>query len=198
MLGSVKGKQKKQPGGIVLITPESLESLLLSNGAWCAKAFSSLSHIIIDEFHVFLGTERGCQLQSLLHRIEFLLGRTVPRVALSATLGDMEQVARFLRPPAQNYSCEIIESKAAGTKLKIQLRGYLNKASQDQQESPTTFEEIVNDLYRILRGKSHLIFTNSRERTEQICVGLSDLCKKNGVPNEFFPHHGNLSKEMRE
>lgn len=198
VLGSVKGKQKKQPGGIVLITPESLESLLLSNGAWCAKAFSSLSHIIIDEFHVFLGTERGCQLQSLLHRIEFLLGRTVPRVALSATLGDMEQVARFLRPPAQNYSCEIIESKAAGTKLKIQLRGYLNKASQDQQESPTTFEEIVNDLYRILRGKSHLIFTNSRERTEQFCVGLSDLCKKNGVPNEFFPHHGNLSKEMRE
>jgi len=197
VLRSVKDKQKKRPGGIILITPESLESLLLNQAGWCSKAFSSLSHIIIDEFHAFLGTERGCQLQSLMHRIEFMLGRIVPRVALSATLGDMEQVARFLRPSTKNYPCEIIESSTSHSDLKIQLRGYLNKASETE-ESTTGFEEIVDDLYKILRGKSHLIFANSRGRTEEIAATLSDFCEKNGVPNEFFPHHGSLSKEIRE
>ncbi len=43
-----------------------------------------------------------------------------------------------------------------------------------------------------------MFFRNSRSRTEYIAANLSDLCKRNGVPNEFFPHHGNLSKEIRE
>lgn len=197
VLRSVKDKQKKSPSGIILITPESLESLLLNQAGWFTKAFSSLSHIIIDEFHAFLGTERGCQLQSLMHRIEFMLGRIIPRVALSATLSDMEQVARFLRPSTKNFPCKIIESSASHSDLKIQLRGYLNKASGNG-ESATAFEEIIDDLYKILRGKSHLIFANSRGRTEEIAASLSDLCEKNGVPNEFFPHHGSLSKEIRE
>jgi len=197
VLRSVKDKQKKNPSGIILITPESLESLLLNQAGWCTQAFSSLSHIIIDEFHAFLGTERGCQLQSLMHRIEFMLDRIVPRVALSATLGDMEQVAHFLRPSTKNFPCRIIESNTSHSDLKIQLRGYINKANESEK-SITVFEEIVHDLYKILRGKSHLVFANSRERTEDIAATLADLCKKNGVPNEFFPHHGSLSKEIRE
>ena len=109
----------------------------------------------------------------------------------------MEQVARFLRPSTKNYPCEIIESSTSHSDLKIQLRGYLNKASENE-ESTTGFEGIVDDLYKILRGKSHLIFANSRGRTEEIAATLSDFCEKNGVPNEFFPHHGSLSKEIRE
>ena len=197
VLRSVKDQQKKKPSGIILITPESLESLLLNQTGWCSKAFFSLSHIIIDEFHAFLGTERGCQLQSLMHRIEFLLGRTVPRIALSATLGDMELVVRFLRPSIKNYPCKIIESSTSHSDLKIQLRGYVNKAKVND-EPMTGFEEVIDDLYKILRGKSHLIFANSRGLTEEIAATLSDLCEKNGVPNEFFPHHGSLSKEIRE
>ncbi len=197
VLRSVKDKQKKRPSGIILITPESLESLLLNHSGWCSQAFSSLSHIIIDEFHAFPGTERGYQLQSLMHRIEFMLDRIVPRVALSATLGDMEQVAGFLRRSTQKYPCKIIESSKSHSDLKIQLRGYLDKATENEK-STTGFEEIVDDLYKILRGKSHLIFANSRARTEKIAATLSDFCEKNGVPNEFFPHHGSLSKAIRE
>ncbi len=196
VLRSVKDKQKKDPGGIILITPESLESLLLNQANWCRSAFS-LSHLIIDEFHAFLGTERGCQLQSLMHRLEFLLGRIIPRIALSATLGDMEQVARFLRPPDKGFACNIIESNSSHSDIKIQLRGYLKKSSSNE-ETPSSTEEIITDLYNILRGKSHLIFANSRQRTEEIAAKLSDLCEENSVPNEFFPHHGNLSKEIRE
>jgi len=193
---SVKDKQRMKPNGILLITPESLESLMLNQSGWCHQAFNGLSHIIIDEFHAFIGTERGCQLQSLMHRMEFLLQRTVPRVALSATLGEMQQVADYLRP-SHKIPCEIIESKTSRSDLKIQLRGYLSLDTQND-EVPSAFEMITDDLYTILRGKSHLVFANSRSRTEELAAGLSDRCERDGVPNEFFPHHGSLSKELRE
>ena len=57
-----------------------------------------LEHVVIDELYAFIGAERGRQLQSLLHRIEVAVGRSIPRVALSATLGDMALAAEFLRP----------------------------------------------------------------------------------------------------
>lgn len=197
VLRSVKDKQRKKPSGIFLITPESLEALLLNHASWCSTALSSLSHIIVDEFHAFLGTERGRQLQSLMHRIDFLLDRTVPRIALSATLNDMEQVANFLRPSAKGYPCTTIKSDTWHSDLKLQLRGYINRLNETG-ELVIGLEEIVKDLYDILRGKSHLIFANSRGRTEEVAASLSELCKKNGLANEFFPHHGSLSKEIRE
>jgi len=196
VLRSVKNKQLTNPSGIILITPESLESLLLNQRGWCSQAFCNLCYIIIDEFHAFLGTERGCQLQSLMHRLEFLLQRTIPRIALSATLGEMQNVAHYLRSKGK-LPCKIIESTAARSDLKIQLRGYLTPAIQDE-ELQSSFDEIIEDLYKILRGKSHLVFANSRARTEVTAATLTDLCERSGVPNEFFPHHGSLSKEIRE
>jgi ATP-dependent Lhr-like helicase len=196
VLRSVKDKQRKNPRGILLITPESLESLLLNKAGWCVQAFAGLSHIIVDEFHAFLGTERGCQLQSLMHRLEFLLQRTVPRIALSATLGEMQKIAHYLRPN-EKLPCVIIDSSTSHSDLKIQLRGYLTPISEEV-ETPSAFDVITDDLYKILRGKSHLIFANSRGRTEEIAAALSDHCERDGVPNEFFPHHGSLSKEIRE
>ena len=196
VLRSVKVKQQKNPNDMLLITPESLESLLLNQGSWCLKAFKSLGYIIVDEFHAFLGTERGCQLQSLMHRLEFLLQKTIPRIALSATLGDMQQVADSLRPN-QKLPCKIIESTVSHSDLKIQLRGYLTPAQQNE-ETESSFDEIIKDLYGMLRGKSNLVFANSRARTEEIAAKLSDMCERSLVPNEFFPHHGSLSKEIRE
>ena len=60
-------------------------------------------------------------------------------------------------------------------------------------------EQIVcNDLYKLCRGGNHLVFANSRSRTESLAAALSDMCESQAVPNEFFPHHGSLSKEMRQ
>lgn len=87
---SKKKKAKQYPGGILLITPESLESLLIREAGWMKASFESLRYIIVDEYHAFLGSERGSHLQSLMHRLESLLGRRktpIPRIALSATLG---------------------------------------------------------------------------------------------------------------
>ncbi len=193
---SLKNRQRKKPGGVLLITPESLESLLLNQTNWIGSAFNGLRYLIIDEFHSFIGTERGRQLQSLMHRLEFLLRRTIPRIALSATLGELDRVAKCLRPN-QDVPCEIIESTASKSDLKIQLRGYRSPAYPEGTDPPV-FERVEDDLYAVLRGKSHLVFANTRRRTEEIAAGLADRCNRDGVPNEFFPHHGNLSKEIRE
>lgn len=193
---TIKEKQKKNPNGILLITPESLESLLLNQSIWCTQSFSNLSYIIIDEFHVFVGTERGSQLQSLMHRMEFLLKRIIPRIALSATLSQMDNIANYLRPN-NKFPYKIIESKTSNSELKIQLRGYVSSLSKKIVDK-SYYGEITKDLYKLLRGKSNLVFANSRKNTELISMALSELCEFNSVPNEFFTHHGSLSKEIRE
>lgn len=62
----------QNPEGILLITPESLESLLMREPGWVRSAFETIRCIIIDEYHAFVGFERGCHLQSLMHRLEHL------------------------------------------------------------------------------------------------------------------------------
>lgn len=205
---------EKNPSGIILITPESLESLLMRKMGWVKQAFSSLQYIVIDEFHAFIGSERGRQLISLLNRLEILLGRInkpIPRIALSATLGDIRTIPSILRPN-RSIDCEIIEGDQSHTIIQMQLRGYVEpyvskqeifKSCSDTNDaglriSKGAMELIQNDLYRLCRGGSHLVFANSRQRTEQLAAGLKDECEKNLVPNEFFPHHGSLSKELRE
>ncbi|MEM7495422.1 MAG: DEAD/DEAH box helicase [Myxococcota bacterium] len=193
---TVKNKQFKKPSGILLITPESLESLLINRSSWCAGAFANLGTVIVDEFHAFLGSQRGCQLLSLLHRLEFLAQRPVPRVALSATLADMERVAAYLRPDGALDRALIVCDKSF-SHLKVQVRGYV-EPPESHGGKPSAFGRITADLYKLLRGRSHLLFANSRSQTEEVTTALTHLCEQDGVPNEFFPHHGNLSKHIRE
>ncbi|WP_271273201.1 DEAD/DEAH box helicase [Aliamphritea hakodatensis] len=194
-----KKKARSTPSGILLITPESLESLLVRESGWVNSAFNSLSYVVIDEFHAFIGTERGMQLLSLLNRLEHLLDRydkPIPRVALSATLGDLEQVPKSLRPD-QSLPCEIITNSKSTATIKCQVRGFVEPASQEgNAESADTL--VCSELYQLCRGDSHLVFANSRNNTENLAARLVEMCEENIVPNEFFPHHGSLSKELRE
>ncbi|MFT5120796.1 MAG: ATP-dependent Lhr-like helicase [Psychrobacter glaciei] len=235
-LQSKKKQQKKSPSGIILITPESLESLLVRDAGWVKQAFGELKYIVIDEFHAFLGSERGQHLLSLLTRLEHvagLLDAPIPRVALSATLGNLETVPLSLRPN-NALPCVIIEDVESTASVKVQLKGYIqpnqmmstrqsddieadsdshdaeqkgfagiNIESVDTEDTSLdvpydALTQICADLYRFCRGGNHLIFANSRARTELIATMLSEKCEHNVVPNEFFPHHGSLAKEWRE
>ena len=51
----------KHPAGILQITPESLESLLINKRGSCLKLFSDLRYVIIDEVHHFMRDVRGVQ-----------------------------------------------------------------------------------------------------------------------------------------
>ncbi|MBE9573057.1 MAG: DEAD/DEAH box helicase, partial [Proteobacteria bacterium] len=109
------GKKRKflnKPSGILLITPESLEALFIIHGTKLGMIFKELSCVVVDELHSFIGNERGCQLQSLLHRLEIVQKRRIRRIALSATLGDMAMAAEFLRKGGSEEA-ELIESKGS-------------------------------------------------------------------------------------
>lgn len=200
-LQSKKKKAKNKPSGILLITPESLESLLIREPGWVKQSFTQLKYICVDEFHAFIGTERGQHLLSLLNRLEHLLKRIsepIPRVALSATLGELEKVPLSLRPN-KSLPCETITSSKNQSTLKVQIKGFVEPADIMLDDTRTIAEyQICEEIYQRCRGGSHLVFANSRQRTESIAAQLADFSEQNVVPNEFFPHHGSLAKELRE
>ena len=215
--GDIGDKPKRQvrerPCGILMITPESLESIFVNHGSSAPKIFGGLRYVVIDELHAFIGSERGRQLQSLLHRIE-LAGRQKPRrIGLSATLGDMAIAAEFMRPGGGS-EVELIESADDHRTLKVQLRGYVAKPpAPPAEESGSSFDavgesagtspagdrlEIAAHLYGVLRGTDNLVFANSRQSVEEFADLLRRRCEQERVPVEFFPHHSNLSKTLRE
>ena len=210
-----KKKLFDNPQGILLITPESLESLLMNHNAFVKEAFKNTDFVIIDEFHAFMGTQRGYQLQSQLHRIENSVARVIRRIAISATFSNLSSVTEYLRPNNHTIKCDLIKDDSVGkSRLAVQVRGYiidnddvekginevkrLTKDEETIKTSDTRYREIAGDIFRLLRGTTNLVFTNSRAATEVIANDLHELCDKNHVPQEFFPHHGSLSKDMRE
>lgn len=187
--------------GVLLITPESLEALLCNRGTSIAAVFGNLTFFVVDELHAFIGTERGKQLQSLMHRIESVIGRSVPRIGLSATLGDMSLAAEFLRPGAGS-AVALVESKEFSGELKVLVKGYeeplvVRQPDDDEAPEPVTPAQIAAHLFKNLRGSNNLIFPNSRREVERYTHLLNGLCQEQQVPNEFWPHHGSLSKEIR-
>ena len=199
---SRKQKLLQEKKGILLITPESLEAFFVLRGGNIPSLFSGLNHIVVDELHSFIGSERGRQLQSLLNRVELAIRRRVPRVALSATLGDMRLAAEALRPGA-GEAAVLIKGEGDGREFRIQLRGYRSRPPVSGSSTQAPNEEgdttrLVGDLYGALRGQDNLVFANSRRSVEELTDHLRGLSERTRVPNEFFAHHGNLSREIRE
>jgi ATP-dependent Lhr-like helicase len=148
-------------------------------------------------------------LQSLLHRLEAAVGRQIPRIGLSATLGELSLAAEYLRP-LRSSLVHIIESTSGGQELKLLVRGYEEQREPQHSERPeeatedepdetgTTKRRIVEDLFQVLRGTNNLVFANSRAEVESYADLLRTRCEQDRLPAEFWPHHGSLSKELRE
>ena len=210
---SAAAKQKlvTEPSGVLLITPESLEATFVNRGPLVPRLFAGLRYIVIDELHSFLATQRGAQLQSLMNRVEPAARLRPPRIGLSATLGDMWQAAAFLRPPDPEQVL-VVESKSDHRGLMLQLRGYVatpppvSAAEAGQAGGRVTVEEtergdavaIAEHLFGHLRGQDNLVFANTRNQVETYADLLARRSDRERVPNEFWPHHGNLSKDLRE
>ncbi|MFW1889455.1 MULTISPECIES: DEAD/DEAH box helicase [Acinetobacter] len=204
---SKKQKFLKKPHGILLITPESLEALFVNRGTSVAGLFTNLKYIVVDELHAFIGVERGKQLQALMHRAELASQKVVSRVGLSATLGDMSLAAEFLRNKNPER-VKIIVSRNQGQTLKVLVKGYINTVSVNEKDDSKSSidasfqigstQAIAKHLYASLRNTSNLIFPNSRQEVEKYSDYLRHLCELDKTPNVFWPHHGNLSKEIRE
>jgi len=211
--GSRKAKVLADPDGVLLITPESLEALMVVRGHKIGQLFGGLRYVVIDELHSFLGAERGAQLQSLLHRVELAIRHRVPRIGLSATLGDMASAAAYLRP-GHGDDVTVITAADDGQEVRLQLLGYEALPAEPRQaqaeytgtggdeaaEEVATGDRlaVADHLFKTLRGTDNLIFTNSRSNVEIYADLLRRRSSRAMVPNEFIPHHGSLSKDLRE
>ncbi|QCE32794.1 DEAD/DEAH box helicase [Acetobacteraceae bacterium] len=169
---SKKNHFLKNPKGLLLITPESLEALLCRRGTEIQRIFKGALFVIIDELHAFIGSERGKQLQSLLYRIEMDQKRFIRRIGLSATLGNMALGAEFLRPSAGKSEkippVEIVDIGGGDVKMKILVKGYLAK------------EPLSDDEKMILEELSRLNLSEAQLKKEKKRLGLSedDLAEK--------------------
>ena len=196
---SSKARARKNPSGILLITPESLEALFVLRGLEIPALFGACEAIVIDELHALLDTERGIQLRSLLVRLEDALGRSIRRVGLSATLGDMDLARAYLRPNA-SHNVKLLQSGSEGAELKMQLRAYRvgkQKTADDDHSNASAERAIAEHMFATLRGKQNLIFAGSRQRVEIYADLLRQMSEQLAVPEEFFAHHANLSRDHR-
>ena len=199
-----KERLLRRPAGVLLITPESLEALFVLQGPAVRRLFDRLAYVVVDELRSLIGAERGRQLQSLLHRVETAVGERVPRIGLSATLGDMRLAAGFLRP-GEADDVRLVVSAEGGQELRLQVRGYRVAPPLTEGEDDTDAEAdgdgvaaVAEHLFATLRGGHNLIFANSRREVEIYADRLRRMCEGRRLPNEFWPHHGSLSRALRE
>ena len=209
---SLKAKARRDPRGVLLITPESLEALFVLRGLEMPGLFAALDAMVIDELHAMLDTERGVHLRSLMNRIEIAIGRPVRRVGLSATLGDMHLARAYLRPGAPDQ-VRLLKSESEGQELRVQLRGYAiqraapyekdGKSESEKDDGEAVPEEatdraIARHLFDRLRGRQNLIFAGSRHSVEIYSDLLRHMSEEARLPNEFYAHHANLARDHRE
>ena len=193
---SHKKKFEASPQGILIITPESLEAMMMRKTFQVKTYFKSLEFVVIDELHTFIGSERGIQLKSLISRIQKLIGKNVRKIGLSATLGDIGVAKEYL-----SNNCAVVSGSLKKT-VKLLLKGFLKNQIQEntnqERESKLFSESLINFIFQNFRGSTNLIFANQRSRVEQLSDLLRRKCVDNSLPNEFYPHHGSLSKALRE
>ncbi len=205
--GDVAASKKQNvvatPPHILLITPESVEAMFVRRPWQLEELFGTLRYTLVDELHAFIGAERGRQLQSLLARVEQVAGRRIPRLGLSATLGDMKLAADFLRP-GEASNVELVQGAAGGQELQLQIRGYQVTAPAPGEEPAESDEPggalapVVAHLFGALREGHSLIFANGRSTVEQVADALRRTAEARSLPNSFWPHHGSLARELRE
>ncbi len=93
---SHKQKLLKHPSGILQITPESLEALLMHRHMAVPRLFCDLRYVVIDELHSLLRGDRGGQTLCLIERLSRMANVNPRRIGLSATIGDPERTGAFL------------------------------------------------------------------------------------------------------
>ena len=206
---SAKRDLIESPSGVLLITPESVESLFINRTKNLPRLFASLEFIVIDELHAFIGSERGAHLKSLVSRIVQICGSPPRLVGLSATLGDMALAAKWLCPrdPAR---VQIMTDDGKKT-IRYRLKGYLRAKDGSETDGGPSDEgaveepaktaddrRLAQDLIDTFGGQTSLIFANSRAQIEFYADLARIMLEERGLPNPFRVHHGSLSKAERE
>ncbi|HRI04911.1 MAG TPA: DEAD/DEAH box helicase [Pyrinomonadaceae bacterium] len=184
---SAKGHLIKDPKGIVLITPESLEAMFVNKPFNVKHLFSNLKFVVIDEIHSFIGTDRGIQLKSILSRLHRITLDPFRLIGLSATIGDYDEAKRF--------TGDATRTKVLLDKTPKEVEAEFRYFEETGSDLPA---ELVKDLYLETRDNKVLIFPNSRGRTEEVAVRLKKTSDRANGHANYFSHHSSVDKDVRE
>jgi ATP-dependent Lhr-like helicase len=184
--------QAKKPPTMLVTTPETLQAVL--PGTQMRRHLRTVQFVIVDEVHDLASSKRGAQLSIALERLQMVTGREFQRIGLSATVGNPQEIAKFI----------------AGTRRKISIiQASPEKSYRYNVENPPPMEadfelagkletspEAAARIRRILElvdsHKSTLIFVNSRTVAEALGHKLLQLHR-----DDVAVHHGSISKEER-
>lgn len=179
---------RKNPSGILLITPESIEAMFVNRPFEVSSFFSNLQFIVIDEIHGFLGTPRGTQLKSLLYRISLVSSEKLRFVGLSATLGSYYESAKQFFGEKRKT---VILRDSSPQPIEVSIEFYPSQGSK----LPI---DLLKRLYLETQQKKTLVFPNSRGRVEEIAVNLKKIAARNNGHTYYYAHHSSVNKELRE
>jgi len=212
---SHKDKLMKDPRGILQITPESLESMLMRRGSDIPRLFGGLRYVIIDEIHTLTGTDRGNQILCLITRLSRKIGHSPRRIGLSATIGDTDGAASWLGAGSgrETYVPALPQEKL---RWRLGMEHFFIAAPAGDKSDPkklgpallppVMFDETGKSkpdpgydyIYDAVKGRKSLVFSNSREETEYLTATLRQIAERRHERDIFLIHHGNLSAALRE
>lgn len=213
---SKKAAFLKHGRGILQITPESLEAMLIRRTNDLSRLFGDLRFVVIDEVHAFISSDRGRQVLCQLERLEAYQTHPPRRIGLSATIGEPDLAMQWL---AGRTGIEVTPIQDAGLRGEIMLgleafpdlppdfeeRMERAKASNETElvESLTNLEvdhlAMFEHMYQMTqRDRKTLAFSNSRSDTERTVSHLRQLAQKYRTPDIYYIHHGSISAELRQ
>lgn len=188
---SQRTKQVRKPPDVLITTPETLQ--LLFTGHRVRDMIRTVRAVVLDELHDLAGSERGAQLAFGLARLEALAQRRIQRVGCSATVGNPDELAGWLRPSAT----PIIDPGARRLDLQVIQRAETPGDEAQALElgtSPPALAGLHQLVASLQERRPAIIFVNSRNAAETVTQRLRDLAPslRLGV------HHGSLAVETRE
>ncbi len=157
----------RDPPDLLLTTPESLESMLVSAKVDHRGFFAGLRAVIADEVHAFGADDRGWHLLAVLERLTQIVGQPVQRIGLSATVGNPANLLTWLQGssagerPARVVAPELGASGAAVAPPDLTI---------DYVGSPENAAKVIAALHRGTSGWSSAIPSASSSISAQRCA----------------------------
>jgi len=166
---------------ILLTTPESLESMLVSVNVDHATVFAGLRAVVVDEVHAFAGDDRGWHLIAVLERLSTVVGRSLQRIGLSATVGNPDALLGWLQRSGRDVRAATVVApqEAVTATVEVEL---------DYVGSVANAATVIAGLHR---GEKRLVFCDARQLVEEIGEAL----RAKGVTT--FLSHASLSVDER-
>lgn len=187
----------RESADLLITTPESLYLLLTSNAR---EALRGVETVILDEIHALVPTKRGAHLALSLERLEWMIGKPLQRIGLSATQRPLDEVARFLAGsrPVTIIDASTPKTLALTVEVPVEDMAKLGepgaKTKPGAPPSTSLWAAIHPRLLELVRShRSTLLFVNNRRTAERLAASLNELAGEVLV----HAHHGSLAKDQR-